>query len=120
MPDYCSSGIWNADGKDESYELDPTDDLKLPDELVKRLDKWIEVYDEATFGGKEAWEGGADIDNKKFDFVNSESIFIAQEIKNLHPDWIVELWLETHCDGKLDGMVKMTMTEIFKYKTTYA
>jgi len=114
MPDYSSSGVWDIKNGEE---LDPVNDLKLPDELVKRLDKWIEVYDEATFNGKEPWEGGADIDSVKLDAVNCEGMYIAQEIKSLHPDWTVETWLEMHSEGKLTGMIKMRIVEVFKYRT---
>ena len=121
MPDYCSSGIWNVDPNDHEsgYELDPVD-LCFPLELIVRLDKCIELYDDATFRSKEPWEGGAEIDTAKLDAVNCECMYIAQEIKSIHPDWTVEAWLEMHDEGKLLSMMKMTITEVFKYKATYA
>ena len=114
MPDYCSSGIWNMNPAD-GYELDPME-LGFPEDLVIRIKNWIKIYSEAVSEDKEAWEGGSKIDVIKFSFVNGEALYIAQEIKKLYPDWTVELWLETCNDEKLDGMVKMTMTEVFKYK----
>ena len=114
MPDYCSSGIWNMNPED-GYELDPME-LGFPEDLIIRIKNWIKIYSEAVSEDKEAWEGGSKIDVVKFSFVNGEALYIAQEIKKLYPDWTVELWLETCNDEKLDGMVKMTMTEIFKYK----
>ena len=114
MPDYCSSGLWDLE---TGEEIDPVE-FCVPLDIIERLDRWIATYDEATFSGKEPWEGGAEVDTKKLEFVNSEGINIAQEIKSLNPDWTVEVWLETYKDGKLNAMVKLAVKEVFKYKVS--
>ena len=112
MPDYCSSGLWDIE---TGEELDPVE-LCMPLDIIEKLDKWIQDYDEATFSGKEPWEGGAELDVNKLEHVNSEGICIAQEIKNMNKDWTVEVWLETHRNGKLDSIIKLAVKEVFKYK----
>lgn len=74
MPDFCSSGIWNAAGGGMiEYE-----DLKMPNDLIKDFEAWIDYYDKS-------WDKNYSKPNpiraKNFNRVGKE---LAQRLKNLH------------------------------------
>lgn len=91
MPDFASSGIWNADNGG-MIDLEEVPDL--PELLKLRIEKWLKLYTEICPDGD--WVN----DLAKLELINSETMMIGVQLKKLHPEWYIECWLEQQLEEK--------------------
>jgi hypothetical protein len=112
MADYNSTGIWNVDDGGIMLEFD---ELEVSDALQARIRAWCRIYDESMFLHDDTWEGGSKVDTTVIDWINNESLYIGRELKISNPDDHVEVWIETHDEGKLSGILKVRVDDFIFY-----
>lgn len=81
MPDFCSSGIWDA----KTGVMVDEEELKLPKSILSRLHHWIN----ATYEKCHTKEYAGKKDPRVWNKMNLEGFAIACDIKRLHPDWVI-------------------------------